>query len=255
VYDAVGASDADGVGSSVECAPFVDCPNGMGYPQIATRQLQAQGFSVSLINYGIPTATLGPTLQTLGNQLGRIILGNFLTNEMPFIRPNATVVTVFAGGNDVNTIVAALGAGLGGLDPVGYINQQVQTFKSDYSTLIAGIRSRAGGSVRIVVLNVPNLAKMPFLAGASLQQQQAAQVASVQMTTTVVNPLTSQNVIVIDMMCTDAFYNASNFSSDGFHPNDAGYTLIANAVVRAITSSSNPTPAASCAAMTAVPNP
>src|SRR3954453_12617461 len=78
VYDAVGASDADGVGSSVVCPPFVDCPNGMGYPQIAARQLQAQGFTVSLTNFGIPTATLGPTLQALGAQLGRLIVGNFL---------------------------------------------------------------------------------------------------------------------------------------------------------------------------------
>src|SRR5262249_32154589 len=121
VYDVIGASDADGVGSSVECVPFTDCPNGMGYPQIAARQLQAQGFSVSVLNLGIPTATLGPTLQTLGNQLGHIVVGNFLDRELPFIRQNATVVTIFAGGNDVNIITSALGAGQGGSDPVGYI--------------------------------------------------------------------------------------------------------------------------------------
>src|SRR6266436_3157064 len=46
VYDAVGASDADGVGSSVFCPPLVDCPNGMGYPQVAARQLKALGFDV-----------------------------------------------------------------------------------------------------------------------------------------------------------------------------------------------------------------
>src|SRR3954470_23541665 len=56
VYDAVGASDADGFGSSVVCFPFVDCPNGMGYPQVAARQLKALGFDVSLANLGIPTA-------------------------------------------------------------------------------------------------------------------------------------------------------------------------------------------------------
>lgn len=34
VYDAIGASDADGVGSSVVCLPFVDCPDGTGYPHV-----------------------------------------------------------------------------------------------------------------------------------------------------------------------------------------------------------------------------
>src|ERR1700681_126457 len=60
VYDAIGASDADGVGSSTVCLPFVDCPNGMGYPQVAARQLKALAFDVSLLNLGIPTAVIGP---------------------------------------------------------------------------------------------------------------------------------------------------------------------------------------------------
>src|SRR5713226_9706546 len=57
-YDASGASDANGVGSSVPCFTFTDCPNGTGYPQVATRQLQAAGFTVSLQNLGIPTAVI-----------------------------------------------------------------------------------------------------------------------------------------------------------------------------------------------------
>src|SRR5437667_9696147 len=60
VYDAIGASDADGVGSSVVCLPFVDCPNGTGYPQGAARQLKALGFDGPLTNLGIATAVIGP---------------------------------------------------------------------------------------------------------------------------------------------------------------------------------------------------
>ena len=95
VYDAVGASDADGVGSSVVCFPFVDCPNGMGYPQVATRQLKAQGFDVSLANLGIPTAVIGPDFQAIGQQYrpNSPILGNFITSEVPQLRTNATMVT------------------------------------------------------------------------------------------------------------------------------------------------------------------
>ena len=46
------------------------------------------------------------------------------------------------------------------------------------------------------------------------------------MTTTVVNPLASSSVTVIDLMCDARSYVASNYSSDGLHPNDAGYAFI-----------------------------
>src|SRR5262249_11321866 len=102
---------------------------------------------------------------------------------------------------------------------------------------------------------VPNLAGLPFLTSASLLQRQAAQLASVGMTTTVVNRLVSQSISVVDLMCDSRTYLASNYSSDGFHPNDAGYAYIGSEVLRAIPSASYPAPAASCAAMTVVPNP
>ena len=48
VYTAVGASDANGVGSSAQCAALVDCPNGMGYVPVTARQLTARGFTVKV---------------------------------------------------------------------------------------------------------------------------------------------------------------------------------------------------------------
>ena len=72
------------------------------------------------------------------------------------------------------------------------------------------------------------------------------------MTRIVVNPLTAQNVVVVDLMCDARTYLASNYSSDGLHPNDAGYAFIASEVVRAVTSS-YPPPQSSCSAMTIVP--
>ena len=253
VYDAVGASDANGVGSSVVCAPFVDCPNGMGYTQVATRQLQARGYDVSFQNLGLATAVISAGFQALGQQYGRIILGNFIAQEMPFVRTNATLVTIFAGGNEVNTITGALGGGAGASDQLGYIDAQVRAFGADYTTLLNGIRARAP-SARIIVLNVPNLAGFPFLAGAPLAHRQAAQRAAVGMTRTVVNPLVAQNVIVIDVMCDARMYLPSNYYSDGFHPNDAGYAFIAGEVVRAVTSSSYSAPQDNCGFMSVVPN-
>ena len=54
---------------------------------------------------------------------------------MPFVQTAATVVTIFAGVNEVNTVTAALGGGAGGSDPNGYMDTQVQAFGADYATL------------------------------------------------------------------------------------------------------------------------
>lgn len=252
VYTAVGASDANGVGSSVVCFPFTDCPDGMGYVPVTVRQLKSQGYSVNLLNLGIATAVIGPDFEALGTQFNHTIVGNFIQEEMPFVQPTATVVTIFAGVNEVNTITAALGGGAGGSDPNGYIDNQVKAFGADYNTLLNGIRNRAG-TPRIVILNVPNTAGLPYLAGVSTAQRQAAQRAAVGMSRTVVNALVSSSVVVVDLMCDTRSYLASNYSSDGLHPNDAGYAFVAGEIVRAVTSSSYPAPQANCASMTIVP--
>src|SRR6185295_6087520 len=114
IYTAIGASDANGVGSSMPCVPLDHTCPGMGYVHVTARQLTAQGFSVSLTNLGLPTAVIGRDFETLGQQFNRTIIGNFIDQEMPFIPRNTTVVTIFAGGNEVNAITAALGAGVGG---------------------------------------------------------------------------------------------------------------------------------------------
>ena len=252
VYTAVGASDATAHGGSIECVPFVDCPNGTGYVQVAARQLRANGFTVTLTNLGIPTAVIGPDFQALSAQYrpGAPVFGNYIDQEMPFVPKDTTVVTIFAGGNEVNTITAALGAGAGASDQLGYIDQQVKAFGADYATLLNGINAHA--ATRIVVLNLPNLAGLPYLATAGLPQRQAAQRTAVAMSTTVINPLTSQGVAVVDLMCDPRSYLASNYFSDGFHPSDSGYAFIAAELVRAITLTSYPAPLGSCPPMTLV---
>ena len=246
VYSAVGASDVMGIGSTSPCFVFEDC-NGTGYVWVAARQLRAQGYTVTVGSLGIPAAVISRTFQDLGSQNGRTIGGNLIEQEMPFVSRSANVVTVFTGANDVNTITAALGNGAGGSNQSGYIDQKVGTFASDFSTLITGIKARAGAA-RIIVLNLPNMAALPYLATASLAQKQAAQRASVRMTTTAIN--TMQGVTVIDLMCDARMYQGSIYSSDGFHPNDSGYSLIGAEVVKAVTASSYAAPKGSCAQMT-----
>jgi lysophospholipase L1-like esterase len=251
VYTAVGASDAWGVGSSAVCVPFTDCPGGMGYVPVTVRALTARSFIVTLRNLGIPTAVIGGDFEALGAQYGRTIAGNFIDNEMPFVLTDSTVTTVFAGVNDVITVVSAIGQGAGGGNTQAFIDSQIRAFAADYSTLISGIRAKAPGS-RIVALNVPNVAALPYFAGAALDQRQAQQRLSVGFTTTAVNVLTSQGVTVVDLMCDARSYLPSNYSGD-FHPNDAGYAFISSEVVNAITSSSYPAPSSSCPQMSVVP--
>ena len=81
-----------------------------------------------------------------------------------------------------------------------------------------------------------------------LAQKQAAQRASVRMTTTAINTLS--DVTVIDLLCDARFYQSSTYSPDGFHPSDAGYAIMAGEIVSAIRSTSYPAPRASCSQMT-----
>jgi lysophospholipase L1-like esterase len=249
-YAAVGASDVAGIGASAPC-PFGDCPQGTGYVSVAVRQLRSRGYTVTLWNLGLPGAALSPRLQSMGQQYGRVIVGNLLENAAPIVPRVATLVTIFTGANDVNIIAAALAAGVGGGNPNAYVDQQVQAFGDEFRQLLEVIRDRSA-TARIVVLNLPNIGAIPMFSGDPLDRRLAAQRASVRITTTVLNPLASQGIRVIDLMCDARFYQPSSFSADGFHPNDAGYALMADEVVRATTSASYPAPQGSCAQMTLV---
>jgi lysophospholipase L1-like esterase len=252
IYSAIGASDAAGWGSSVPCLPFIEgCTNGTSYVAIIARELAAGGKSVTLTNLGIPTAVIGPTFQTLGATYGREIVGNFLQQEMPFVARDSTVVTIFAGGNDTNTISAAVGGGAGGSDPLGFVDNQVRVFDTDYEALVKGIKDRAPNA-RIVILNLPNFAGMPMTAGYSLDRKQLVQKISVGFSTQGINDFATRGIAVVDMLCDPRSYDPGIYSSDGFHPNDAGYAYMASEVIKALTSS-YPAPRTSCSYMAIVP--
>ncbi|HEY8550661.1 MAG TPA: SGNH/GDSL hydrolase family protein [Vicinamibacterales bacterium] len=246
-YAAIGASDALGVGGSVPCLPFTDCPSGTGYVQTVTRRLRDAGRTVTLLNLGIPGAVLGPDIENLARELGRGTIGNFLERELPFVPRNSTLVTIFAGGNDVNIVGSAIEAGRGGSDPIAYAQGFVQGFGRDLSTLVNGVRSRAPNA-RIVVLNLPNLAALPYVANRPLDQRRIFQTLAVSFSAQV-NTLASQGVMVLDLMCDPRSYSPSNYSSDGFHPNDAGYAYLSELVYNAVTTGSAPPPRAQCAEM------
>ena len=247
LYTALGASDTTGFGGSVACLPLVACSNGTGYVQTVERRFSTSGKTVTLLNLGIPGAVLSPQMQTLGNSLGRGIAANFIEREVPFVQRNATLVTVFAGGNDANTVGSALQAGMGGIDPAAYVQTHVDNFGRDLRTLLSGVKDRAPDA-RVVFLNLPNLAGLPYAAGNSLNEKRWLQQISVGFSAQV-NALRSQGALVIDLMCDGTFYQPGMYSSDGFHPNDSGYARLADLVYAAASTGSATPPRSSCPQM------
>jgi len=246
-YTAIGASDAIAYGASHQCFPFAPCPDGTGYVQLTQRRFEAAGKTVSLLNLGIPGAVLGPDIEAIGNSLSRGIPGNMLEREMPFVARDSTLVTIFAGGNDVNTVADAVNAGLGGTDPVAYANTLTNGFGRDLNALVSGIKGRAP-SARIVALNLPNFAALPYTAGYSLTQKKGMQAIAVAFSAKV-NALTAQGVLIVDLMCDPRSYVAGNYSSDGFHPNDSGYAFIGDLVYAAASTGAASAPRSSCPQM------
>ena len=251
-YSAIGASDGIGFGASVVCAPFdPECASGTGYVYLIKRRLQTDGLTVTLANRSVPGAVLSAAIQNLGREVGRDIVANFVDGEAPFIASNSTHVTIFAGGNDANVIARHVELGRAGPDVRAFIDQHINQWATDLNELIRRVRTRAPNS-RIVALNLPNLAAAPYVASRSVLERSILQRIAVSLTDRV-NALTAQNVLVVDLMCDGRSYDPSRFSSDGFHPNDSGYALMAELAYPALANGSAPSPSGSCPQRTIFP--
>jgi lysophospholipase L1-like esterase len=252
-YTAVGASDAIAIGASVSCLPFIDCPAGTGYVQILNRQLAEGGRTVNLLNLGIPGAVLSPRIQAISQSYGPRVDFNFIDRELPFVAKDSTVVTVFAGGNDTNVVARSVSGSSNG-NARAYVDDQVRQFATEMGALVDGIRARAP-SARIVIANLANFAGTPFTNSYTLDQRRVLQQISVGFSREGINPLASRpNVAVVDLLCEERFYAASAFSSDGFHPNDSGYAIMAEMMLKAIRETNYPAPSSSCGRMSIVPS-
>lgn len=252
VYSAIAASDGVGFGGSVPCFPFDnDCPSGTGYVYLLKRRLQGDGRNVTLTNVSLPGAVLSPAMQALSRDVGRDVEFNLQDRSVPFIAPTSTHVTIFTGGNDANVIAQNVRAGRGGADIRAFIDQQGAQWGTDLVELVRRVRARAPAA-RLVALNLPNLGAAPYVAGLTLQERSILQRIAVTLTDRV-NALTAQNVLVIDLMCDPRVYDPARFSSDGFHPNDQGYALMADLTYPALAAGTAPAPSASCAQRTLLP--
>jgi lysophospholipase L1-like esterase len=169
---------------------------------------------------------------------------------MPFVPRETTLVTIFGGGNDANAVGDAIEQGAAGSDISGYVAQQARAFGADFDRLVAGVKDRVPAAF-VIVINVPNLGLIPYSQRYPLEHRRVLQQISVAFSREA-NRQAGSGVAVLDAMFDPAFYLPSHFSSDGFHPNDAGYAHLASRLA-AIVNGSTSAPAASCAQMTAVP--
>lgn len=238
-YTALGASDAIGYGSSSPCFPFSPCPDGTGYVQIVARRLKTTNPDMTFTNLGIPGAVLSPGVMAIGNGLGRGIPANFIDGQVPFVPRDATLVTVFADANGVNAIGAALRA-MAPAARAAFAQTQIQNFAQDFASFAAGINARAPNATTIV-LNVPNLARLPYASGYTEEERRWLRDLSVGFTAAI-NAARSTKVVIVDLMCYAPVYQGSSYSDDGFHPNDAGYSALAERLSAAIASPPGPPP-------------
>jgi lysophospholipase L1-like esterase len=217
----------------------------MGYVQIVARRLREANADMSFLNLGVPGAVLSKEIQTIGNNVGRGIITNFIDGELPFIARDSTLVTVFADANGVNAIGAALRP-MAASERPSYVQTQIQNFTRDFASFATGIGERAPGA-KVIVLNMPNLARLPYSAGYSEEERQWLRTLSVGFTAAI-NASRSSRVLVVDLMCHAPIYQSGIYSGDGFHPNDNGYRLLADLVSAAL--ATNPiTPPNSCSFM------
>jgi lysophospholipase L1-like esterase len=246
-YSAISASDGTGFGSSSPCLPFADCPNGTGWVQRVARGIRETGRTVTVLNLSVPGSVVGPEVENLARQLGRGSIGNFVERQLPFVSRSSTLVTIFGGANDINVVGNAIEQGLGGGNPAGWGAAFATGFVRDLATIVDGVRARAPNAT-IILLNPPNGAGLPYVATRPRDQLRILQAISVRFSAEA-NVQASRGVLVVDLMCDPRSYLPSNFSSDGFHPNDAGYAFMAEAVMRAVNSGSLPPPRSDCPQM------
>ena len=250
-YAVVGASDALGIGASTPCFVFEDCA-GTGYAPIIKRRFQSDGATVQLSNRGIPGAVLSQTFLMLARDLGRDdVRGTYLDQIVPFVPTTATHISIFAGGNDAGVIGENIRAGRGLSDLRAYVDERVAEFGRDFGELITRVRARAP-SARIAVMNLPNLAAAPYVSHLIPLDKSILQRIAVGITDRI-NANAGPNVVIVDLMCEPRVYSAANFSADGYHPNDAGYALMAELLYPALRSGTATAPSANCPQRTLLP--
>jgi lysophospholipase L1-like esterase len=194
-YTALGASDAVGVGSSA----YPTQPNG-GYVFRISDWLQARYSPWTLHNLGVSGYT-APDIRdhTLA----------------PAIADAPDMVTLWVGGDDIKDSVLQ-----------NESTEALKTrFEAAYTTIISRLRTETNATV--VTANLPDLSRIPAAAWFPDSYKALATADTNALNEVIARVAAQYGVPVVDLFSLAASYDPANFSSDGFHPNDAGYAAMA----------------------------
>jgi len=220
LYVAMGDSITYGVGVDNNCASFpttpVDieafCPEGTSYAILTARALRAAGIAGHFLNLGIG-----------GAHVERVI-----SDELPYLLADATIVTLYIGTNDSRGVK----------NTKTPIRDVVAQYEQHFEDLLKAIHTRAPHA-RIVLINFPNekyLAATYNLPDEVLPRYDA----SSQILDKWIDAHYPKYAVA-DTICNPASYDPAMLYKGGVHPNEAGAAILAKSVIAAILA---PTPAA-----------
>jgi len=277
-YTAFGASDAVGVGASVMCDPAglvanPACPGGTGYVPDIANILGAAPNQMTLNDLGISGAVVGPDVKGLllscpafAASLGGNALHDFDSDELPLYPVGENLVTIFAGGNDVRDLFIANGVLGCGINTATYFN----AFAFDLQTLVQTAHA-LNPFAHIYIADLPNFgliplgvciganpASPPAFCGANNPPQglpiaQAGLGIISELFDLEIFQVFAANLPMADLLCNAQSYVPTNFTPDGFHPDDAGYAALAASYVNIIKAVPPPAPSFTCAQATFFP--
>ena len=138
--------------------------------------------------------------------------------ETSVLQGRPAVVFVWIGVNDIWNLYTPGGVG------AELEEQNAQRFEANMDEILLGLRS-AGAHVLIGLLD--DLSKRPAASSLSddARTRMSAQVS--RYNTIIAQKAGQYGVLTVDFSATDIFNNPATVSADGFHPNAAGYDLIA----------------------------
>lgn len=225
LYVSLGDSITYGYGVEQNCHAFpthpVDidsyCPDGASYAILTAKALRDAGVAGHFMNLGINGATIE-----------RVI-----TDELPYLPANATLVTLYIGTNDSRAV----------RNPDNSISSVVQKYESHYEQLLQMIHEQAP-QARIVLINFPN--QKYLAAGYNVEEDVLPRYNRISQILATFVDMHYPKYPVVDTICNPVSYDQNLLYRATVHPNEAGAVHLAHAVTAVILAKHPPAPPASC---------
>lgn len=200
---------------------------------VASNAQTQYGITITVDDLGISGAVSGPSVRAWDPT---DFPADVLDNEVPSLPANSKYITLFAVVNDIDAAVLH-----GNVDETTF----VATYATSFNVALGFITGKAP-QAKVVVINSPNLAGLPYSLQYPTATRQLLQEYSNAADDQVIDLATLQGIPVVDVRCNPLTYNPANFQADGLHPGPVGKALLASLVTPALFGSIS-APPTSCA--------